>query len=155
MAQIHGGAEMEDVAKFLFVGASAVALFTFLTVSHWISARIAERRDRERLALLRKVAEQPPETAALMRDLLREEDARMRQRARAKARQTRRDGLEGGSVVLAVGVGLAVFLYAIAPDERIWTLGIMIVLIGMVIAGFAYFASPDEANGDQQTGVVA
>ena len=71
---------MEEAAKFLFIRTAAVALFTFLTVSHWISTRAAERRDRERMALLRKVAEQPVEMAALMRELLREEDWRDRMR---------------------------------------------------------------------------
>jgi hypothetical protein len=146
---------MEEVAKFLFVAVAAVALFTFLTVSHWISTQAAERRDRERMALLRKVAEQSPETAAIMRELLREEDLRLRERARQKAHRARRDGLEGGSVVLAVGAGIGVFLYAIQPDERIWTLSILIILVGMVILGFAFFASPDRLDRDRDTGMLA
>ena len=128
---------MEDVAKFLFVGAAAVALFAFLSVATWVEARAAERRDRERMALLRKLAELPPEQASVMREILREEDVRMERLARRKARQARRDGVGGGAIVMAVGVGLALFLFSIQPDEEIWTLGIMILLIGIVIAAFA------------------
>jgi hypothetical protein len=136
---------MEEVAKFLSVGAAAVALFTFLTVSHWISTRAAERRDRDRLALLRRVAEQPQPAAELMRELLREEDARIREREHGRARQARRDGLQAGAVLLAIGIGLSVFLYAVAPDEGVWTLGIMIVLMGGVLSTFAYFARPEDS----------
>jgi hypothetical protein len=56
---------------------------------------------------------------------------------------------------MAVGIGLGVFLYTVVPDERVWTLGIMLTLIGVVIAGFAYFAKPEDRNGDRQTGAVA
>lgn len=133
---------MEEAATFLFIGAAVVALFTFLTASHWISTRSAERMYRERLALLRKVVEQPAPTAELMRELLREEEARAQTQARQKARQARHDGLQGGVTVLAIGVGLSTFLYAIAPGEPVWTIGIMIVLIGAVTTVFAYFHTP-------------
>lgn len=143
---------MEDVAKFLFVGAAAVALFAFLSVATWVEARAAERRDRERMALLRKLAELPPEQASVMREILREEDVRMERLARRKSRQARRDGVGGGAVVMAVGVGLALFLFSIQPDEQIWTLGIMILLIGIVIAASAHFGNPDGVQrGDRDT----
>lgn len=143
---------MEDVAKFLFVGAAAVALFAFLSVATWVEARAAERRDRERMALLRKLAELPPEQASVMREILREEDGRVERLARRKARQARRDGVGGGAVVMAVGVGLGLFLFSIQPDEQIWTLGIMILLIGIVIAAFAHFGNPDGVQeGDRDT----
>lgn len=135
---------MEEAAKFLFIGTAAVAFFTFLTVSHWISTRAAERRDRERMALLRKVAEQSAEKAALMRELLREEDLRVQGRERQRILRARRDGLQGGAILLAIGVGLAVFLAAVAPDEPVWTLSIMIILIGVIACAFSYFAPRDE-----------
>jgi len=146
---------MEDVAKFLFVGAAAVALFAFLSVATWVEARAAERRDRERMALLRKLAELPPEQASVMREILREEDVRMERLARRKARQARRDGVGGGAIVMAVGVGLALFLFSIQPDEQIWTLGIMILLIGIVIAAFAYFGRPDGVEGHDRDTAAA
>jgi len=143
---------MEEVAKFLFVGAAAVALFTFLTVSTWVGTRAAERRDRERLALLRKVAEQPPETVAVLRELLHEEDARLEQLARQKARDARREGLQGGTVIVAVGVGLSTFLYRIVPNKPVWTLGLMLILAGIVIVAFAWFARPEGAPRTITTG---
>lgn len=137
---------MDDVAKYVFIAAAAVALFTFLTVSHWITTRSHERRERERTALLRRVAEQPPATAELMRELLREEEARLQAQTRRRIRQARHDGLQGGVTVLAIGVGVSIFLYAVAPAERVWTVGILIVLIGIVSVLFAYFSPVDESR---------
>lgn len=83
--------------------------------------------------------QQPPPAAALMRELLREEDARLRERPRHKALQASRDGLQGGAILLAMGVGLSIFLYAVAQDKGVWTLGIMVVLVGLVVSTCADF----------------
>lgn len=138
---------MEDAAKFVFLGMGAVSFFAFLTVSHWISTVAAERRDRDRLALLKKASEQPPEMAERLRLMLREEDERAERRLKRKAVSSRREGMQGGLVLVSVGVGLAIFLWAVAPDKPVWTIGIMIVLLGMVIGGFALFESPSK-DGD-------
>jgi hypothetical protein len=144
-----GRHEMEEAAKFAFVGMAAVSFFAFLTISHWISTVAGERRDRDRLALLKKAAEQPPETAERLRLLLQEEDARTEARLRRRAIGERREGIQGGLVVLAVGVGLGIFLRSVVPDRPVWTLGIMLVLIGLVITSVAMFGSPTEdPDGD-------
>ena len=137
---------MEDLGKFLFLGAGAVSLFTFLTVTHWITTRAAERRDRERMALLRKLADQPPATAQVMRELLNEEDVRIQQQDLHKARAARHEGLQAGAILVAVGMGLSVFLRSMVPDKPVWTIGIMIMLIGVVVALFAYFSRDDESQ---------
>jgi uncharacterized protein DUF6249 len=134
---------MEEVAKYLFVATAAVAFFTFLTISTWIETRAAERTARERLSLLKKVVDQPAPVAELIRDLLREEDARAQQVAREKKRETRQEGLKGGVVVVGTGVGLSVFLYSIIPDKPIWTVGVLVMLIGVVTSVFAYFEQVD------------
>jgi F0F1-type ATP synthase assembly protein I len=140
---------MEEAAKFAFIGTAAVAFFGFLTISHWISTVAAERRDRDRLALLKKTAEQPAEIADRLRELLREEDIRAQRRKRRGAVRARRDSLQGGFVVIAVGIGLGIFFRALVPDKPIWTLGIMMVLVGMVIAGFAASEAPlQDADSD-------
>jgi hypothetical protein len=129
-----------------FLGTAAVALFTFLSVSHWITTRSAERMYRERLALFRKALEQP-EHAALLRDLLREEDARALTQVRQKAREARYEDLKGGATLVAVGAGLSIFLYALMPSERVWPIGILIILIGAVTLAFAYFR-PSALDGE-------
>lgn len=144
---------MEEFAKFTFIGLAVVSFFAFVTISHWISTVAAERRDRERLGVLKKVAEQPPEIGDRLRELLREEDARVERRSKRRARRARREGLQGGVVVLAVGIGISVFLRALVPNRPVWTLGIMIMLVGAVIASFALFEAPlhdaHDADGDE------
>ena len=64
---------MDDLGQFLFLAAGAVGLFTYLSVAHWVDAQSAERQARERFAVLRKIAEQPSDSAKLVLDLLRED----------------------------------------------------------------------------------
>jgi Flp pilus assembly protein TadB len=127
---------LENVALFYFVATATVAVFAFLSVAHWVSSRTRERIARERYALLRKVAEQPTETARLVLDKLKEDDARQEERARKREAKTRRDERLGGMMMLVIGVGLSIFLYAVAPGAGVWTIGIMIVLIGVVMLAF-------------------
>jgi Flp pilus assembly protein TadB len=138
---------MEEAAKYLLVASAAIALFTFLTVSHWISTRSNERRDRDRLALIRKMAELPPPAAETMRQALREEDARQRERAAQRAARQRRDGIQAGVTLIATGVGLSLFLYLLVPQEYVWAVGIMIIFIGIATGGGAYFQPVDVAQG--------
>jgi Flp pilus assembly protein TadB len=127
---------LENVALFYFVATATVAVFAFLSVAHWVSSRTKERMARERYALLRKIADQPAETARLVLDKLKEDDARQEERARKREAKTRRDERLGGVVMLAIGVGLSIFLYAVAPEAGVWTIGIMIMLIGLVLLAF-------------------
>jgi Flp pilus assembly protein TadB len=129
-------AGLENVALFYFVATTTVAVFAFLSVAHWVSARTKERIARERYMLLRKVADQPTETARLVLDKLREDDARQEERARQREAKARRDERLGGLIMLAIGLGLSIFLYAVAPEAGVWTIGIMIVLIGIVMLAF-------------------
>jgi len=127
---------LENVALFYFVATATVAVFAFLSVAHWVSSRTRERIARERYALLRKVAEQPTETARLVLDKLKEDDARQEERARKRDAKARRDERLGGVMMLVIGVGLSIFLYAVAPEAGVWTIGIMIVLIGLAMLAF-------------------
>ena len=125
-----------NIALFYFVASATVAVFAFLSVAHWVSSRTKERVARERYMLLRKVADQPAETARLVLDMLREDDARQEERARKREAKTRRDERLGGMMMLVIGVGLSIFLYAVAPGAGVWTIGIMIVMIGLVMLAF-------------------
>lgn len=128
---------------YLFVAAATVALFGFLSAAHWVTTRAEERKTRERYALLRKIAEQPMESAQLVLALLREDDAKAEAARRRGSQSARRDSMQGGWVLMATGVGLSIFLYAVAPAKPVWTLGIMLVLIGLVVLAFAVFSEPD------------
>jgi Flp pilus assembly protein TadB len=131
----------------VLIVAATVAVLVFASIRYWIDARAAERRERGRFALLRKLAEQPAESVQLILERLREEDAKERERTHVKAHRARREGLQGGLVVVAVGIGLSATLVAVEP--RVWMVGLIPILVGTVVFMFAFFAeSPDHPKSD-------
>lgn len=129
---------------FFFLAAASIALFSFLAVVHWIDTRAAERRGRDRWALLRKLADQPGESARLVGDLIREEDARAEQRERERAIQARRENLQAGAVLVAVGGALGIMLSVLAEKPGIWTVGLIPMAVGVVVFGFAFFSRTSD-----------
>ena len=127
---------MDDLGQFLFLAAGSIGLFTFLSVAHWVDASTAERQARERLALLKRVAEGPTESATLVLDLLKAESAWAHEREHRQEWQTRRKDMLIGSIIVAFGLGLSLTL-AIAATRRAWAMGIIPVLIGLVVFAFA------------------
>lgn len=127
---------MELAGAALFIG-----VFGFLAVGAWAGARASERKAQARDALLAKAAEQPTEAARVIIEFLREDEAR---RDREAAVRARRDGLQGGAVTVAVGLGLSMFLYYLVPNNAkpVWLFGLMLVFVGLVIFGFALLNRP-------------
>jgi hypothetical protein len=131
---------MGHAAVFFFLAAASIAFFSFLVASHWIDARTEERKARERFALLKKLADQPPESVSRLLDLVREDDAREARREARKREDARREELKGGTIVVAVGIGLSIMLAKIIPIRPLWTIGLMLIGVGAVIFAFAYFS---------------
>lgn len=117
-------------------------VFAWTSVTYWISARAAERRMRERYALLKHLSERPAESVQLVLDQLRQDDAHEAERLRAKALVLRRGKLEGSFVLLAVGAALALFLYYLVPDKPLWMIGLMPLLIGVVLVISTWLETP-------------
>jgi hypothetical protein len=130
---------MRNAAVFFFLAAASIALFSFLIATHWIDVRAAERRTRERFALLRKLAEMPPDSVQRLIDLVREDDAREEERERQRRAEARREDLKGGVILMAAGIGVSIMLAAIVPAGRVWTVGLIPALVGVIVFGFAYF----------------
>jgi hypothetical protein len=101
-------------------------------VAAWVGTQASERKERDRFALLKAVAEQPSENAARVLELLREHD---RARAERKEREERRGYLVGGATTIAVGIGLAVMLQALSAKDAVWTVALIPGLIGVVLTG--------------------
>jgi hypothetical protein len=131
---------MDLAGAALFIG-----VFGFLAIGAWAGARASERKAQARYALLAKAAEQPAESARLVIEFLREDEAR---RARDSALQARRGGMQGGAVIMAVGVGLSLFLRYLEPNEVVWPLGLMLVFVGLVLFGFGALKQPKADVGD-------
>jgi hypothetical protein len=116
---------------FLFLAAAVVSVFTFLSIAVWVSTPAHERRVRERMELLKTVAEQPGDNAARVLDLLREEDQRREERRRE---EERRGYVLGGMITAAVGAGLSMLL-ALTRGGGEWSLGLILLLVGAVLVG--------------------
>jgi len=118
--------------EFLFLAAGAVGLFAFLSSAAWMGMQAGYRRERDRYALLKALAEQPGESAARVLDMLRADEER---RAQRKVEEERRGFLIGGLTCIAAGVGLMIMMLAMAKGGT-WTVGLIPFLIGVVLVPF-------------------
>ena len=118
-----------NAALFLFLAAAVIAVFAFSSIVAWVSTPARERQARDRLALLKTLAEHPGEHARQVLDFLRDEA-----RARKKEREEQKGWIAGGLIVIAVGVGLGVML-VILGDRGDWTVALIPFLIGCVLLG--------------------
>jgi hypothetical protein len=147
------------IIVFTWLAVTASAVFAWLGVSHWINTRAAERKDRERNALLRHLAGQPAEGARLVLEKMREDEEQARKDAAAQAQfllaahqknmRSATPGARGGLVIMALGVGVSIFFYANVPTNG-WTIGLIPVLVGAVVTAFAVFGrrrSGDPGGG--------
>jgi len=124
---------------FLFLAAGAVALFAFLSVAAWTGTQAAERKDRDRYALLKTLAESPADTAQRVLELLREQEERERSR---KQREERKGYLVGGGVLLACGTGLSIMVTTLGEKAGVWTVGLIPMLIGLVLLAAGLLTKP-------------
>jgi hypothetical protein len=120
------------VAVFLSCG--AIALFSFLAVATWSDNRRREREAFYKSDTLKKLSEVSTDTAAV---LLREDERLARRRQRESARL-------GGLVTVATGLGLAVFLWGIVPERRVYLLGLIPLLVGLALLAYARWLAPRE-----------
>jgi len=142
------------VVVFLFVGVVVVAGIAWMSVAQWIGARTAERKDRERNALLRHLAGQPAESARLVLEKIREDDAAHAEAMRKLFEKGQRDAaatvLPFGLITIAASIGLCIFLYAVAGAENrgVWTLGLIPLFVGFVITGGALYRRRETATSE-------
>jgi hypothetical protein len=116
---------------FLFLAALAAGLFAFLTIATWVAGPAKERLARDRFALLKTLAEQPGENASRVLEMLRKEDE---ERIARRQREERRGWIDGGLVLMAVGLGLGVMMTTlIGPGE--WSVGLIPFLLGCALFG--------------------
>jgi hypothetical protein len=123
---------MEAFALFGFLAVGAVALFSFVAVASWSDARRRERESYYKNDMLKKVAESSGAGASAAMELLREED-------RLRVLRRRQDMKVGATVLLAVGLGLVIFLHALLPHAPIYMVGVMLMLMGVGLYGSSYF----------------
>ena len=122
-----------NAALFLFLAAAVIAVFAFASIVVWVNGPARERQARDRMALLKALADSPSPQAREVLEYLREED---RARTRKKEGEERRGWIVGGLILLAVGIALAVMAFGLG-DPRAASVGIIPFLIGCVLLGVA------------------
>ena len=95
-----------------FGALACVTVFVFIAVLSWSDSRRKEREALYRSETLRKLAEAGGAGADRVLDIMREEEA--------AAERNSREGLKlGGIITLAAGIGIALFLAVLDPEEEI------------------------------------
>jgi len=136
MGDVSGVTLYAGAALFGFLAVGAVALFSFLSVAHWLSLRTGERQSRDRFALMKAILEHPGDQADRVLTAWREQELR-------KAQKDRRDRISGGVVCAAVGVALALMLAILTKGEGgAWSIGLIPLFVGVVLALFGVFEKP-------------
>jgi hypothetical protein len=120
---------MTGAAMFGFFAAASVAVFAFLSIVVWVQAQAAERRTRDRFALLKALAENPGENAQRVLAYLREEEQGKLAR---KAREERKGYLVGGMVCMACGFSFWVMMPASLG------VGLLVFLVGAALLPFGF-----------------
>jgi hypothetical protein len=130
-------------ALFLFLAAASIGLFAFLSVAVWSSAPAQERQARDRLALLKTLAEQPGENAARVLEMLMREEENKRLK---KMREERRGYMLGGLITMVVGVALAVMFFVLPGKPGAWSVSLIPFLIGCVLFGAGVTINRNSAS---------
>jgi hypothetical protein len=130
-------------ALFLFLAAASIGLFAFLSVAVWSSAPAQERQARDRLALLKTLAEQPGENAARVLEMLMREEENKRLK---KLREERRGYMLGGLITMVVGVALAVMFFVLPGKPGAWSVSLIPFLIGCVLFGAGVTINRNSAS---------
>lgn len=122
---------------FLFLSIGAVALFGFIAVAAWSDNRRREREAYYKSESLKKIAEMEGGCASSVLEYMREEEKNAARRSREGIRL-------GGLVAVAAGIGLMVFLLAIKPDNPVYFVGLIPLLVGAALLAYAYILAPKE-----------
>jgi hypothetical protein len=130
-----------NAGLFVFLAAGAVALFAFLSIVVWVRAQAAERKTRDRFALLKALAENPGENAQRVLAYLREEEQGKLAR---KAAEERKGFMVGGMVCMACGFSFWVMM----PTAL--GVGLLVFLVGVALLPFGFPRRASQAGPSGQ-----
>ena len=120
---------------FLIPVVTIVCVFTFVSVATWSENRRKEREEYYRNETYQKMLDGSAESAETVRRLIEEQEGRRELRRR----QNQALGFKlGGWITIAAGLGVAVFLYFLIPDEPIWLAGVIALLVGPVLVFYGH-----------------
>lgn len=126
-----GESGFEAMSLFGFLAVGAVAVFSMISISVWAEARRKEREAYYKADMLKKVAESPQQGASAAIEMMRTQQAMITHRTK--------EGLKiGGMVLVAIGIGLLIFLHALVRDVPVYLCGLLVLLIGVALYGSSY-----------------
>ncbi|MFQ5349216.1 MAG: hypothetical protein ACE5EG_02095 [Thermoanaerobaculia bacterium] len=127
---------------FMIPVVAIICVFTFVSVATWAENRRKEREAYYRAETYQKMLDGSPESAETVRQLIREAE----ERHEVRRKENLKLGLKlGGLITTVAGLGVGVFLRYLIPDEPIWMVCIIPVLIGPVLALYGYRLSGEDA----------
>lgn len=140
---MEGVEGIANLGVFLIPIVGSISLFSFLAVASWSDARRKEREAYYKADALKKISESSGEAAKSAIEYLREED-RIAIRKRVEGMKL------GGLITSAVGVGVMIFLHAVArdaDDRGVYLAGLIPLLIGVALAVYAFVFAPKPSQG--------
>lgn len=121
----------------LFLSVGAISLFSFVAVATWSGNRRQEREAYYKSETLKKISEMQADAAMA---ILREEERSLLRR--------RIEGIKlGGLVTGAVGIGMMLFLKAVATekgDESVYLMGLIPILVAVSLLAYSYVLAPKD-----------
>ena len=122
---------------FLFLSVGAIALFSFIGVALWTTARRREREAFYQSEMVKKISETQGAGANAALEFMRAQDK--------NAAQNKREGLKlGGLITAAVGAALMIFLRNLIRDEPVFLAGLIPLFVGGVLLAYSYFLAPKD-----------
>ncbi len=125
--------DLHNIGLWLFLSVGAVSLFAvFIPLVSWIEGRRKEREAFYKAETMRRLSESSGEGVRAAVELMREEH-RLKQ-------MKQMEGLKlGGLINVAVGIGLAIMLYAMIGKGGPYMVGAIPGLIGVALLVYAFF----------------
>jgi hypothetical protein len=102
----------------------------------WAGLKRREREAFYRSELLKKIIDSPSGSAQNVMEMLRQEER--------AAKIRRREGLKlAGVIIVAAGIGLAIFLARLnTGNEPVWLVGVLTLLVGAALLIYVRFMAP-------------
>lgn len=122
---------------FSFLSVAIVAIFSFVAVAVWSQERRREREAYYRSETLRKIGEAQAAGGTAAIEFLREEE-------KNAARRLREGQKLGGLIVLAIGIGLMIFIKGVSRNDPspAYLVGLFPLLIGAALLVYVYLLAP-------------
>lgn len=131
------GSNDMNLPMVLFLSVASMAFFSFVAVAVWSQERRRKREAYYRTEVLRKTVETQGSGGGYAIEFLREEE-------KNSARRRREGQKLGGFIMIAIGIGMMVFIKAVDrgdPDPA-YLVGLIPLFVGFALLACTYLFAP-------------